>query len=41
MTEVKFCEKCLSKYVGEVCASCGGKGLPKPAAKPKKDAGKK
>uniref|UniRef100_A0A6H1ZCT8 Uncharacterized protein n=1 Tax=viral metagenome TaxID=1070528 RepID=A0A6H1ZCT8_9ZZZZ len=29
MVEVKWCPLCLSKYVGEICTSCEGKGLPK------------
>ena len=33
MAEVNFCPLCLSKYVGKVCTSCGGKGIVKPVAK--------
>lgn len=41
MVEVKFCEKCLSRYVGDICTSCGGKyKSPKSVTKPKKVEGK-
>jgi len=29
MTEQKYCDKCLSKYVEDICPICKDKGLPK------------
>lgn len=40
MENINFCEKCLSKYVGDKCPRCE-KLKKKPAVETKKVAGKK